>query len=379
MKILYLSEYSAPNICGVWTRVCSEARYMAKKGHKIFIFSTNINKSGGILPAYEKFEGMNIFRFKPLLRISENSSFWAGKQFRKRFLEIKPDIVICNTYRHPESIVALKLSKKLNIPCILVTHAPFLEKGVRRKSLGLAVWIYDRIYGRKLKEFSKIFSIAKWELPYLLELGAPKNKIEYIPNTIPDELFRKKAILDMHKILFLGRIAPVKDIETLLKAMKLTGSKYKLILAGPTDKEYDIKLNQMIINLKIKNNVKFTGPIYDLSKKIKLIQGSGIFVLPSKREGLPQSLLEAMALGRICISSKNQGAKEIISDGKNGFLFEISNEKQLSEKIISLKNHNLNSISKNAVLTAKKFSASEIFPKTERIYSGLVRKKSLVP
>ena len=48
---------------------------------------------------------------------------------------------------------------------------------------------------------------------------------------------------------------------------------------------------------------------------------------------MPQSLIEAMARGKIVVSSKTQGGKEIISNGKNGFLFEISNSKQL-EKIL---------------------------------------------
>jgi glycosyltransferase involved in cell wall biosynthesis len=375
MKILYLSEYSNPNICGVWTRVCNEARYMAKKGHKIFIFSTNINKSGGTLPKYEKFEGMSIFRFSPKFRISENASFWAGKEFKKKFLEIKPDIVICNTYRHPESMAALKLSKKLKIPCILVTHAPFLEKGIRNPVIDLIVKIYDMVYGKKSKEFTKIFAIAKWEMPYLSELGISKSKIEYVPNTIPDELFRKKSGIDINKITFLGRIAPVKDIETLLRAMKLIDNKYNLTLAGPAAKEYGKYLNQAIKALKIENKVKFTGPVYDLNKKIKLLQSAGIFVLPSKREGLPQSLLEAMALGRICISSRNQGAKEIITDKKNGFLFNIGDEQQLSEIISALGKYNLKKISKNAVHTAENFSASRIFSKTEKIYLNLVKKR----
>lgn len=89
-----------------------------------------------------------------------------------------------------------------------------------------------------------------------------------------------------------------------------------------------------------------------------------IFVLPSKREAMPQTLIELMALGKIVIASKTQGAKEVIVDGKNGFLFEVDDEKQLADKIdfcMGKKNNKqIRQIQKNARKSVQKFKLDNI-------------------
>jgi glycosyltransferase involved in cell wall biosynthesis len=387
MKILYTSEYSGNNICGVYSRVKDEAEYMHSKGHEVFIFSTNINKSGGYLPDYEWMdESMHCFRFKPMFRLSENASWWAGGKFRETLLKIKPDIIICNTYRHLETSVCLDLSKKLGIPCVLVTHAPFLEPGIRGKVLSAATWLYDRLFCR-INEFNGVFSISRWEKPYLEKLGLWLPPC-YVPNALPDELFKKynicsKNITPKTSILFLGRIAPIKDIPTLLKALELAETPYKLTLAGPFDKEYRDKLVMMMEVLGIQKQTCFTGSIDNMADKIELLDSNDIFVLPSLREGMPIALLEAMARGKIVISSRNQGAKEIISHGENGFLFEIRSPESLHMQLCqieSLTTKELQKISESAIRTAEQFKASKIYPETEKIYLSLIsneRKKNV--
>jgi galacturonosyltransferase len=374
MRLLYTTEYSGPNICGVWNRVKAEGRWMHAQGHEVFIFSTNINKNGGRLPHYEWMdESMHCFRFKPMFRLSENASWWAGGRFKEYLLKIKPDIIICNTYRHLETTEALDISKRLNIPCVLVTHAPFLKPGIRSRGLSIAAWLYDKLCCR-LNEFSKIFAISNWELPYLQKLGA--KEIAYVPNAIPDEMFQKANIHSKNRtILFLGRIAPIKDLPTLLRAMTATEYQNKLTIAGPFDKDYRDYLVRMMDDLGIQEQTCFTGSIDNLKDKIQLIKEHDLFILPSKREGMPQALLEAMALGRICISSNNQGAKEIIEDGINGFLFEVGNIEHLRDiidKVNSMKSDELNRISAAARKTAEQFKASSIYSMTEKAYGQII-------
>jgi len=375
MKILYTTEYSGPNICGVWTRVKNEIEYMAKQGHQIIIFSTDINKDGGSLLPYERMaENIHVYRFKPMFRLSENASWWANGDFKEKIKALSPDIIICNTYRHLETSVCLDIAEKLNIPCCLVTHAPFLESGVRSKALSVATWLYDRLFCR-LNQFSKIFAISKWEIPYLLNLGAKNEKIIYVPNALPNKLLESdnKAYQKGNKLLFLGRITPIKDIPTLLNALSLGSSeKRHITLAGPIDKEYKKKLNQMY------KHIDWHEPIYDIDEKIKLIEQHDIFILPSKREGMPQALLEAMARGKIIISSRNQGALEIVN-GTNGFLFDIGNPEQLYKQLCqinSMTEEELQRISESARQTAMEFAASKIYPRTEEIYLSLISNKN---
>jgi len=352
MRILYTSEYKGDKICGVLTRVRNESEWMREQGNEIHIICAE--------------------DFGPRFRISDNTSIWNFGKLKKYILELKPDIIVCNTYRHLETHTCLNAAKELGIPYVLVTHASFLEKGVRGKALSAATWLYDMIFTR-INDFDAVIGISHWEMPYLWDLGVSINKFWYLPNALPDELFQMASPQASHdKILFLGRIVPIKDIPTLLKALSLLkNDKYKLTLAGPVEEDYKEYLDLLY------KPINWTGAV-DFKKKVELLNSNDIFILPSKREGMPQALLEAMAMGHIVISSRNQGALEIIKHGQNGFLFNIGDEVDLHKQLCQiniLTKDELMRISDNALTTAKQFAASKIYPQTEKIYKDLINER----
>jgi glycosyltransferase involved in cell wall biosynthesis len=375
MKILELCEFSA-GICGVWTRVLEESKRLVQKGHEVRVFSSNAVKGcNDIAKSEDNIGKIKIKRFSFIKLGGESFMHW---NFEKQALEFKPDVIVAHNYRHLHTTKALKIAEKLKkqghaCKAFLVTHAPFVEGNITRDFISkIIVSLYDSLIGPStLNKFDKIISISKWELPYLLNLGVKKNKIEYIPNGIPDEFFlASKRKGDKNKILFLGRISSIKNLSVLIKALKLMNNKAELSIAGPAEKEYLSELKNLINKLGV--NVKFTGPIYDLKKKINLIQKSGIFVLPSKREAMPQALIEAMSLGKITISSDTQGGKEFILDRKNGFLFKNNNEKDLAENLDYCIN-NFNKLSKiraNAAKYAHTLSWSKIINKIDKVYTN---------
>ncbi len=333
LKILEITAFSS-GICGVWSRVLAEAKLLAKK-HDVYVFSSDICRGADNrekAKSREIIDNVKIIRFPTKASFGQNTFFW---NYKNQAMQLKPDVIITHAYRQYYSTLALKIAKKLKIPCFLVTHAPFLDKKLRNWKLNLAVSLYDGFIGRRiLNKYKKIITITKWEIPHLLKLGVKKEKIIFIPNGIPDEFFSK--IRKGKGIFFLGRVAPIKDIETLLKAVALT--KEKLVLIGPIEEPYGRNLISLIRKLKIGGSVEFKPAIYDLKEKIKEIDKYDIFILPSKREGMPQTLIEAMARGKIVISSTNDGGKEIIQNGKNGFLFDIGNYNQLAEILVKIKN-----------------------------------------
>ena len=382
MKILELTAFSS-GICGVWTRVLAEAKLLAKK-NDVYVFSSDICRGANNkekAKSRETIDNVKIIRFSTKSSFGQNTFFW---NCRKEALKLKPDIIITHAYRQYYSTLALKIAKKLKIPCFLVTHAPFLDKKLRSWKLNLAVSLYDRFIGRRiLNKYKKIITITKWEIPHLLKLGVKKEKIVFIPNGIPNEFFpiskssdfdsaQKLKISDKIRkgkgIFFLGRIAPIKDIETLLKAIALT--KEKLTLIGPIEEPYGRNLVSLIRKLKLNGRVEFKPAIFDLKEKIKEIDKYDIFILPSKREGMPQTLIEAMARGKIVVSSTNKGGKEIIQDGKNGFLFDIGNYRQLSsilEKIKNMKDREKEKIRQEARSSVEQFAWSKLIKKIEEV------------
>ncbi|MFA5175684.1 MAG: glycosyltransferase family 4 protein [Candidatus Nanoarchaeia archaeon] len=374
MKILEITEFSA-GACGVWTRVLSESKEFIKLGHQVTVFSSNIEKgSGKTVKSEDYLDKVNIKRLKstnvfygmPKFATKIFSGNPTSFDFKKELMELKPDVVITHLWHH-HSIKAVNLCKKLNIPCFLVTHAPFNVK--RRFPLNLATWFFNNISAvspltsgkRALKKFDKIIAVTKWEIPYLEKLGISYEKIIYIPNGIPEEYFIQKAVKPKKDVLFLGRIAPVKDIETLLKAASLL-PEVNFDIVGPAEEDY-------LKKLKLTSNVKILKPVYNLKNKIKLIDEHTIFVLPSKREAMPQALLEAMSRGKLVISSETDGGKEIIRNGKTGLLFKIGDYQELANLI--KKNIKGNkTIQNNAKKEAKKYLWSNLV----KIYQKLFEK-----
>ncbi len=381
MKILEVTAFSS-GFCGLWARVKKESELLIEKGHEVVVFSSNIHRGSGKIEfakEFEKIGKLKVHRFKTKGNFGENTFFW---DYEKEAFRFKPDIIICHAYRQYYSTKAVKIAKKLGVPCILVTHAPFLEKKLRGWKLNAMVWFYDNFIGRRiLNKYSRIFIITKWETPYLIELDVKKEKIVYMPNGVPEEFFNIKIPKPKNKknkeILFLGRIAPIKDVETLIRAFSLVLEKEKSVVinfVGPIEEEYGLKIKDLIKKLKLDKKINFLGPVFDLKKKMNLIDSSDVFVLSSKREGMPQSLVEVMAREKIVISSDIQAGKEVIEDGNNGYLFKVGNENKLAEKILrGLKNSEENKkIRKNARKAVEKFSWNKLIDEIDEILKSLI-------
>ena len=176
------------------------------------------------------------------------------------------------------------------------------------------------------KEIDKKFSI-KSSLIY-----NPLNKNEILLKSkeeIKLILFKKKKSL---KLLNISRFTDQKDHLTLLKAFKKIHQiiNVELLIVGYGANENKIK--NFIKQNKLQNKVKVLG---FQDNPYKIIKRSDVFILTSKFEGLPNVLLESLTLKKFIISTDcPTGPREILENGKYGFLFKIKNYKQLSLLIL---------------------------------------------
>jgi len=373
-KILELCQFSA-GICGVWTRVLEESKRLSSLGYEVRVFSSNATKgSDKIACDEENISNVKIKRFNFRKLGGESFMRW---NFEKAALDYSPDIIIVHVYRHPHTTKALKIKNKLmkqgkNCKVFLVTHAPFVQDNSTRGFIAkLFVKLYDRFIGpRNLKRFDKIIYISNWEIPYLLSLGAEKSKLEYIPNGIPEEFFKNSSLAkEDNKILFIGRISPIKDLETPIRAMALMRDKKTILeIVGPAEEEYLLKLKRIITELKLEKQVKFSPAIYELNKKIKKLDSCKIFILSSKKEGMPQSIIEAMARQKIVLGSNIPAIQDLVEDKVNGYLFEQGNEKNCSAKLNSIMVGDSTSLKKKARASVEKFEWSKIIKKIEALF-----------
>lgn len=372
MNILEITNYTAGG-CGVGMRVIRESKLLAEKGHNVTIFSTNkVKGSDKLCSSEEVIDGVKIKRFHAKRLGGESYMKW---DFSKEAIKLKPDVIIAHAYRHLHTTLALKIAKKINCRVLLVTHAPFGREKTRNWFENLVVDIYDALFGKKkLKEFDKIITITKWEEKYLEDLGISKSKIVYIPNGVDEVFFGKTKQIKSRpsKLVYTGRISKIKQLESVILSLINLKEGWKFNMTGPADSDYFHELNKLISKNNLNSKISINSKTYNKKEQISLLDNSDVFILPSKSEGMPQTLVEAMARGKIVIGSDNLGNKELISNGKNGFLFKNGDSKslyKLLEKISNMSLKTLNEISKNARKTAENFHWNKLIIKLEKVIS----------
>jgi len=169
-----------------------------------------------------------------------------------------------------------------------------------------------------------------------------------------------------------------KDILLAAKKLKEENRCVKVILMGSvypmkTSRVYAAYIHNAVKKMGLTDTISFLGFRKDV---FKIISTLDVVVMPSVDEGASNAIIEAMALGKPVIAANSGGNAEFIRDGKNGFIFEPKNYKELSKKIIALlENHDhATKIGELARKNAEKyFDAQDMTRKYENIYFRLLR------
>lgn len=173
----------------------------------------------------------------------------------------------------------------------------------------------------------------------LTAAGMKKGKVQIIPNGIDTSVYRpldsearmeKRRMLGLegydHVLVFTGRLTRQKGLDLLFRALSdIRKENYILIIAGRG--EMEPCLRSLAEELEITEKIRFCGPVKDV---LSLYQAGDIFVLPSRDEGLSNSLLEAMSAGMRVVATGISGSSEVIEDGKSGILVPPGHEKALA-------------------------------------------------
>ncbi len=184
----------------------------------------------------------------------------------------------------------------------------------------------------------------------LVRQGVAENKIHVIHNGIdPDSLhISRKAeevrsefnlSLDQPLIGMAGMLCPLKGQEEFLRVAaritKLFPKVCFMIVGKDIEKEgaYEVYLKRLVEKLDLADKVIFTGYRSDV---LDLIHALDLFVHPSKKEGLPVVILEAMALGKAVIASRVDGIPEIVLQDVTGILTEPGDMEEIYQAMVTL-------------------------------------------
>lgn len=339
-KIIIFSGYFYPHIGGIERYVDKLSLDLEKLGFDIVIVTSNETN----LPNIEQKDKYkiyrlpirNLFRSRYPIPIKNKEYKYLIKQIEKE----KGDYFIVNTRFHLTSLIGLKLSKKLNVPSLLIEHGSN-HFTVNNKILDFFGEIYEHMLTRRVKKYANNFyGVSERCNNWLKHFSIEASGVFY--NSIDDyayDSFKNKKysrdFKDKTVITFLGRIIREKGIVMLLDAFKELSKKYKNIVLviggdGPIleqlKKEYNL------------DNVYFEGRlVYD--EVMALFNVTDIFVHPSMfPEGLPSVILEAGLMKSAVVATDRGGTIEVINDDKYGLICE-ENTESLKEKLeILLKN-----------------------------------------
>ena len=175
------------------------------------------------------------------------------------------------------------------------------------------------------------------------------------------------------EVLFLGRLGKRKGTYDLLEAaarLARNQPQFRLLLGG--DGELD-QVWARAIELHIADKVELLGWIREVNKE-RYLASAMIFALPSYNEGLPMSVLEAMAAGLPVISTPVGGIPEAVTDGIEGFLVEPGDVSALANRLEQLLSNpelaeHMGKAARRKIETA--FSAETILPQLEKLYTEL--------
>ena len=297
------------------------SNYLANKIEKVFLITAENNLSNKI---------KNIKAVYPKL------SFWRSNgRLRKYiiciFLLIKILLKDRNylVFTFQANLYAILICKLFRIKVISRSNSSpsgwsknFIKNYIYKVGLNLADTIIVNSIEFK-NEMKKKFSVN----PIHIYNPLDKGKILKLSKKKVKNLYPNKVL----RIISVGRLVDQKDQITLLKGINEIKNllKFKLILIGR-----GVNKNKIDNYIK-KNNLSKLVKIFYTSSPYSYIKQAHIFILSSKYEGLPNVLLESIALKKFIISTNcPTGPKEILLNGKGGLLFKIENYKELSKQIL---------------------------------------------
>tara|TARA_R110001599_G_scaffold76384_3_gene209042 strand:- start:7121 stop:8044 length:924 start_codon:yes stop_codon:yes gene_type:complete len=178
---------------------------------------------------------------------------------------------------------------------------------------------------------------------------------------------------DAMVILFPARGVPEKGFSEFYAAARYLSQhspgKYIFLHAGLIDSESLGHLSaKSVAELAESCGVHYLGFKSNLRR---YMLAADVAVLPSYREGVPRSLIEALALGKTIVASDVPGCREVVRDGWNGYLCEVRSSTSLAEKLLLLDHDFVDSaVSRSRRLCEEKFDSRFVVASTMREYFG---------
>jgi glycosyltransferase involved in cell wall biosynthesis len=359
------------NYGGAETQVFHLAKHLKLRGWDVYVVS--------ILPPKAYVEELESMKIQVLtLNLKSKIHFFSPIiKLTNIIYRIRPDIL--HAHMVHANILARLVRSFVRVPVLICTAHSIVEGGRIRE------------WGYRLTDFlcDLTTQVSQDGLDrYLRVKAVPQNKIRVVHNGVDINRFCKNVearkrlrrefnIKDDFVWLAVGRLEKEKDYPNLLKAFSKVLRVYEnviLLIVGQGVLEKDIKNLSRLLN--IEDKVIFLGIRRDIPD---IMNAADAYVMSSAWEGFPMVLLEAASIGLPIIATNVGGNKEIVINGKNGFLVPARDSDELAKamlKMMSLSFDNRIRMGEwGRKYVEENYSIENIVDKWESIYFEFLNKK----
>ena len=317
---------------------------LKKSGEKITVAYNEIlpvtkilsdNQKKGIISEVE--DDLDTYRFRNYNFLPKNPNMFRvfNKRMEKLYLKIcKERGTVDIIHAHSAfwgGISAAYVAKKYNIPFVLTEHSSLKYSVYYKKSYYKWVkYAYD-----SADRLISVGNDLKKEMQNYTD-----NKIIVVPNLIDLEMFapkKEKARNNKFTFFSLAYLVEGKGMERLIKAFSEVFKGQKVVLNIGGDGPLKQELIELSQNLGVSKQINFLG-LLTRKQVTDCVNNCDAFVLASEHESFGVVYIEAMAVGKPVLGTKNGGAEDIINH-KNGVIVENKNHKALTEGLIQIYNN----------------------------------------
>lgn len=353
MKIAFIGYLHGAG--GAERQIIMLANAMAEKGHDVHLIILVENKS-----QYKKSKNLKIYDLSEIELKKGNKIINRFLALKKVLRIIKPDISVHYWF---QSVYFCAMMAKSITGRVIYSERGDPGDSEYRGLLGLV----RRISLKKVDGF--VFQ-SKGAQEYFNNTVI--NKSIVISNSVHKDIrkYKSPCLYREKKIVNIGRLDSQKNQKLLINSFAAVLEKYPdYILEIYGEGKLKEDLEKQIENLNLQNKVFLKGVVKGI---LNSIYNASLFILSSDFEGMPNALMEAMALGIPSISTdcRPGGAREIINNGEDGFIVPIQDEKLLKEKILWCLSHKkeIEEMANKAFVNMKRFEAERIFNQWERFF-----------
>lgn len=243
-------------------------------------------------------------------------TFKSSKVLMKSLRRLQPDVVHASLTLSPLDFLLPEICQELNIPLVATFHPPF-DRKLRNLTSGTQHLMYQ-LYAPFLAHYDSTIVFSQIQRDILVKLGVPLERVAVIPNGVdavkysPGPSGLKSELKADRIFVYQGRIAPEKNVESLLKAWKQcnfpAGNVLAIVGNGPLAASLQLSYGE-------DDGIVWLGFVADEERRIEILRGADVFILPSLVEGLSLSLLEAMASGLACLATDAGADGEALEGG----------------------------------------------------------------